>query len=86
MPSPSLLCTLHIGGSNLKSRATCDSAVLPRSPADVLTPSGQKACRIRPEHCYKLQAEAIQGAGVSIRSQRLLWWRAHVPQAAAFLQ
>ena len=29
--TPSLLCTLHIGGSNLKSRATCDSAVLPRT-------------------------------------------------------
>ena len=58
---PVLLCTLHISGSNLKSRATCDSAVLPRWPTDVLTPSGQQACRIRPEHCYKLQAEAIRG-------------------------
>ena len=59
--SPVLLRTLHIGGASLKSRATCDSPVLPRSPTDVLTPSGQKACRIRPEHCYKLQAEAIRG-------------------------
>jgi hypothetical protein len=30
-----LLCTLHIGGANLKIRATCDSRVLPRSPTDV---------------------------------------------------
>ena len=29
------MCTLHIGGANLKSRATCDSRVLPRSPTDV---------------------------------------------------
>ena len=29
MPSPSLLCTLHIGDSKLKSRATCDSTVAP---------------------------------------------------------
>ena len=29
MPSPSLLCTLHIGGANLPSRATCDSTVAP---------------------------------------------------------
>ena len=57
-PRPVLLRTLHIGGSNLK---TCDSAVLPRSPTEVLTPSGQQACRIRPAHCYKLQAEAIRG-------------------------
>ena len=28
-------CTLHIGGSNLKSRATCDSTLLPRSPTDM---------------------------------------------------
>ena len=28
-------CTLHIGGSNLKSRATCDSTLLPRSPTDI---------------------------------------------------
>ena len=58
---PVLLCTLHIGGANLKSRATCDSPVLPRWPTDIPAPSGQQACRIRPEHCYKLQAEAIRG-------------------------
>ena len=59
-PCPVLLRTLHIGGANLKSRATCDSAVLPRSPTDVLTPSGQWVCVIHPDHCCKLQAEAIR--------------------------
>ena len=58
---PVLPCTLHIGGANLKSRATCDSPVLPRSPADVPSPCGQRRCRIHPEHCCKLQAEAIRG-------------------------
>jgi hypothetical protein len=57
-PLPSLLRTLHIGGANLK---TCDSRVLPRSPTDVPSPSGQRKCRIRPEHCCKLQAEVIRG-------------------------
>ena len=61
---PVLLCTLHIGGSNWKSRATCDSPVLPRSPTDVPTPSGQRRCRIYPEHCCKLQAEAIRGCNL----------------------
>jgi hypothetical protein len=60
-PCPVLLCTLHIGGANLKSRATCDSPVLPRSPTDVPAPSGQRRCRIHPEHCHKLQAEAVRG-------------------------
>ncbi len=54
-------CILHIGGSNLKSCATCDSRVLPRSPTDAPAPSGQRRCRIHPEHCYRLQAEAIRG-------------------------
>jgi hypothetical protein len=58
---PVLPCTLHIGGANLKSRATCDSPVLPRSPTDVPSPCGQRRCRIHPEHCCKLQAEAIRG-------------------------
>ena len=43
-PLPRLLRTLHIGGSNLKSRATCDSTVLPRSHTDVPAPSGQRTC------------------------------------------
>ena len=64
MPMPSLLRTLHIGGSNLKSRATCDSRVLPRSPTDVPAPSGQRTCRMHPEHCYKLHAEAIGGCNL----------------------
>jgi hypothetical protein len=56
-----LPCTLHIGGANLKSRATCDSPVLPRSPADVPSPCGQRRCRIHPQHCCKLQAAVIRG-------------------------
>ena len=59
-PCPVLLCTLHIGGANFKSRATCDSPVLPRSPTHVPSPSGQWVCVIHPEHCCKLQAEAIR--------------------------
>ena len=58
---PVLLCTLHIGGANLKSRATCDSPVLPRSFTDVPAPSGQRRCRIHPEHCCKLHTKAIRG-------------------------
>ena len=62
---PVLLRTLHIGGANLKSRATCDSPVLPRSPTDVPTPSGQRRCRIHPEHCCKLQTDAIRGCNLA---------------------
>ena len=58
---PVLPCTLHIGGANLKSRATCDSPVLPRSPTDVPSPCGQRRCRIHPEHCCKRQAAVIRG-------------------------
>ena len=61
---PVLLCTLHIGGANWKSRVTCDSPVLPRSPTDDPTPSRQLTCRIHPEHCCKLQAEAIVGCSL----------------------
>jgi hypothetical protein len=60
-PCPVLLCTLHIGGANLKSRATCDSPVPPRSPTDVPSPCGQLTCRICPDNSYNLQAEAIRG-------------------------
>jgi hypothetical protein len=60
-PLPSLLRTLHIGGSNLKSRATCDSTVLPRSPTDIPAPSGRQTCVIYPDTCYKRQAEAVRG-------------------------
>ena len=68
MPSPSLLwCALHIGGSNLKSRATCDSTVLPRSPTDIPAPSGRQTCVIYPDACYKRQAKPF-GAVTSIRS------------------
>ena len=58
---PVLLRTLHIGGANLKSRATCDSTVPPRSHTDVPAPSGQLTCRICPNNSYRLQAEAIRG-------------------------
>ena len=65
---PVLLCTLHIGGANWKSRATCDSPVIPRSPTDVPTPSGQRRCRVHREHCHKWHAETIRGC--SSRSDR----------------
>ena len=67
-PCPVLLCTLHIGGANLKSRATCDSTLLPRSPTDVPAPSGQRRCRVHPNHGHKLQADAIWGLLTSFRS------------------
>ena len=61
---PVLLRTLHIGGANLKSRATWDSTVLQRSPTDVPSPSGQRTCTMHPEHCHKLHAEAIRGCNL----------------------
>jgi hypothetical protein len=63
-PCSVLLCTLHIGGANLKSRATRDSRVLPRSHTDIPAPSGQRTCRMHPEHCHKLHAEAIRGCNL----------------------
>ena len=45
-PMPSL----HIGSANLESRATCNSTVLPRSPADVPEPSGQRRYRMHLHH------------------------------------
>ena len=60
-PCPVLLCTLHIGGANLKSRATCDSPVPPRSPTDVPSPCGQRRRRTYPDNSYRLQADAIRG-------------------------
>ncbi len=44
----------------MKSRTTCDSTVLPRSPTDAPSPSGQQRCRIHPDHCHTLQAAAIR--------------------------
>jgi hypothetical protein len=58
---PVLPCILHIGGADWKSHATSDSPVLPRSPTDDPTPSGQLTCRICPDNSYRLQAEAIRG-------------------------
>ena len=70
-PLPSLLRTLHIGGANLKFRATCDSAVLPRSPTDVPSPCGQRRCRIHPSGALLQAASGSHsGAATSIRSQR----------------
>ena len=60
-PCPVLLCTQHIGGANLKSRATCDSTVLPRSPTDVPAPSGQRRCRIHPEHLLQAASGSHSG-------------------------
>ena len=62
---PVLPCTLHIGGANLKSRATCDSPVLPRSPTDVPSPCGQRRRRIYPDNSYRLQADAIRGCNLA---------------------
>ena len=62
---PVLLCTLHIGDANLKSLATRDSTVLPRSHTDVPAPSGQRTCRIYPDNCYRLQADAIRGCNLA---------------------
>ncbi len=45
----------------MRSRATCESPVLPRLFTDVPSPSGQRRCRIHPEHCCKLHTEAIRG-------------------------
>ena len=78
-PCPVLPCPLHIGGANLKSRATCDSPVPPRSPTDVPTPTGEQTCRIYPEHCYKLQAEAIRG--LQPRSDRTITMVTHAHAA-----
>jgi hypothetical protein len=38
----------------------------PRSPTDIPTLSGRQACRVHPEHCYKLQAEAHSGLLISV--------------------
>ena len=62
---PVLLRTLHIGGASLKSRATCDSPVLPRSPTDVPPPCGKRRCRIYPDNSYRLQADAIRGCNLA---------------------
>ena len=52
----------------MKSRATCDSTLLPRSPTDIPAPSGQRRCRVHPNHGHKLQADAIWGLLTSFRS------------------
>ena len=62
---PVLPCTLHIGGANLTSRATCDSPVLTRSPTDVPSPSGQRRCRKYQDDSYRLQADAIRGCNLA---------------------
>ena len=56
---------LHIGGSNLKSRATSDSPVPPRSHTDVPSPCGQLTCRICPDNSYRLQADAVRGCNLA---------------------
>jgi hypothetical protein len=63
-PLPTLLRTLHIGGSNLKSRATCVSRVPPRSHTDVPAPSGQRTCSMHPNHCYEVHAGAVRGCNL----------------------
>ncbi len=61
---PVLLCTLHIGGANLQSRAMYDSPVLPRSPTGIPSPCGQRRRRIYPDNSYRLQADAIRGCNL----------------------
>ena len=61
---PVLLCTLHIGGANLKSRTMYDSPVLPRSPTGIPSPCGQRRRRIYPDNSYRLQADAIRGCNL----------------------
>ena len=84
---PVLLRTLHIGGTNLKSRATCDSAVLPRASRSPRV--SRDAGHIR-SICYKLQAEAIRGCNLN-QIARLPWQRTHtatgggVPDASLLL-
>ena len=43
-----------------------------RVEVDIPTPSGQQTCRIHPEHCYRLQAEAMRGRNLD-QIARLLW-------------
>ena len=62
---PVLPCTLHIGGADLKSRARCDSPVLPRSPTGIPSPCGQRRRRIYPDDSYRLQADAIRGCNLA---------------------
>ena len=61
---PVQLCTLHICGSNLKSRVTCHSTVPPRSHTDVPAPLGQRRCSIHPVHCCKLHADGVRGCNL----------------------
>ena len=87
---PVLLRTLHIGGANLKSRATCDSPVLPRSPTDVPPPCGQRRRRICPDNSYRLQADAIRGCNLDQIAAITMVTHAHasgggVPDASLLL-
>ena len=89
-PCPVLLCTLHIGGANLKSRATCDSPVLPWSPTDVPSPCGQRACRTYPDNSYRLQADAIRVCNLALIEVITMVAHAHatgggVPDASLLL-
>ena len=89
-PCPVLLCTLHIGDANLKSHATRDSTVLPRSHTDVPAPSGQRTCRIYPDNSYRLQADAIRGCNLDQIAAITMVTHAHasgggVPEASLLL-
>ena len=88
---PVLLRTLHIGAANLKSRATGDSPVLPRSPTDVPSPCGQRRRRIYPDNSYRLQADAIRGCNLARIAVITMVAHAHatgggVPDASLLLQ
>jgi hypothetical protein len=86
-PTPSLRCTLHIGCSTTCDR---DSTVLPWPPTDVPEPAGQQGCRMYPEHCYRLQADAMRGCDLdqiarcaNCAARSCHWRRLSGAQAAA---
>ena len=85
-PCPVLLCTLHIGGANLKRRATCDSTVLPVAHG---RPLALGSVGLRDTSGALLQAasgshSSRSGLLISIRSQRLPRACTHGPAEAAF--
>jgi len=86
-PCPVLLCTLHIGGANLKSRATCDSTVLPVAHGRPLALGsvGLRDTSGSLLHAASGSHSSRSGLFISIRSQRLPRACTHGPAEAAFL-
>ena len=77
-------CTLHIGGANLPSRATCDSTVAPAvahgRPGALESAEMQDA----PGASATSGQRKPFGAVTSIRSPITMATNAHMPPAAAF--